>query len=117
MGTPNRGATRSRLGMEALEDRTVPSTSYAPDRIVVTFTDPTNDAANQALLTRPPLATTAERLGFGIYRVGLPAGAWLLYTVEKCFQIFQSFLLKVPFQYHLFLIFDTLLPTRMIAKQ
>lgn len=75
MGTPNRGATRSRLGMEALEDRTVPSTSYAPDRIVVTFADPTNEAANQALLTRPPLATTAERLGFGIYRVDLPAGA------------------------------------------
>ena len=68
------GAIRARLRIEHLEDRAVPA-SYDPGRVLVTFADPGNEPGHLAELTSSPVAAGASRLGFGLYKVDLAAGA------------------------------------------
>lgn len=65
----------ARLGVEFLEDRSVPSaTAVAPGRVLVSFADGATTAAHAAALQRVPVADTVTAIGFGTYRVNLDAG-------------------------------------------
>ena len=65
----------ARLGLEFLEDRSVPSaTAVAPGRVLVSFADGATTAAHAAALQRVPAADTVTAIGFGTYRVTLDAG-------------------------------------------
>ena len=62
----------ARLGVESLEDRTVPSAGLeAPGRVLVSFADGANTAAHETTLERVPVAKSVTALGFGLYRVDL----------------------------------------------
>jgi len=65
----------ARLGVEHLEDRTVPSAGLeAPGRVLVSFADGANTAAHETTLERVPVAESVTALGFGMYRVDLDPG-------------------------------------------
>ncbi|MBN9523867.1 S8 family serine peptidase [bacterium] len=62
---------RSRLRMEALEDRCTPAAAFADGRVLVTLADP---AAGAAALAASPAAAGVEALGFGVYEIDLAPG-------------------------------------------
>jgi serine protease len=91
MGFPDRSPkARTRLHMEALEDRTTPAKldetltlalpelvatgAVAGDRVNVVMTSTSNSAADAAALDAAPFAETVTSLGFGIYSVTLTPG-------------------------------------------
>ncbi len=82
MTVPFRGVFRARLRVVHLEDRSTPTAAdgreFDPGRVLVTFADPAADADHLAALGRSPLAAAVGRVGDGVYRVDLAAGA----TVE-----------------------------------
>jgi subtilisin family serine protease/subtilisin-like proprotein convertase family protein len=68
------------LTIDRLEDRTVPSglvadtSTFASNRVLVTFADGTDSAAHRAELARVADTASADHLGFGIYAVTLTSG-------------------------------------------
>ncbi len=67
----SRPHVRSRLRMEALEDRCTPAAAFVDGRVLVTLADP---AVGAAALAASPAAAGVEALGFGIYEVDLAPG-------------------------------------------
>jgi subtilisin family serine protease len=79
---------RTVLQFETLEDRTVPSavSTFATDRLLVTFADVAPDMKAVAQIGVPTLAKSVTSLGLGIYRVDLATGV----DFQKAITIFSA---------------------------